>query len=235
MKNVKSILISIGITAVISFVFYRSFWGFIVWPGSYLIVKGFIRKQDKWQRRQQLREHFMNGMQVLNTSLQAGLSMENAWREVEKETLLLYGKNSEFYWEIKKMNQTVEYNMPIERLFLEFAQRSGIEEIMRFAEMFDYGKRSGGDWKKIIDNTVFRMCEQYETQKEIEVMLAGKKIEQKVMNLIPIGMLAFLQISAWDYVQILYHNVLGVLCITICLVIYILAIWMSEKIMEIKV
>lgn len=235
MEKGKSILISLAITAAVAFVFYRSAWAFVLWPGVYILVKHKMTEDAKIKRKQALKEHFMNGMQILNTSLQAGLSMENAWLEVQKETLMLYGENSEFYQKIKEMNQTVTFNMPIERLFLEFAQNSQVEEIMRFAEMFDYGKRSGGNWKKIIDNTVFRMCEQYETQKEIEVLLAAKKMEQKVMNLVPVGMLLFLQVSAWDYVEILYHNLFGVLCMTICLLIYVFAIWLSEKIMKIQV
>lgn len=235
MEKGKSILISLAITAAVAFVFYRSAWAFVLWPGVYILVKHKMTGDAKIKRKQALKEHFMNGMQVLNTSLQAGLSMENAWLEVQKETLMLYGESSEFYQKIKEMNQTVTFNMPIERLFLEFAQNSQVEEIMRFAEMFDYGKRSGGNWKKIIDNTVFRMCEQYETQKEIEVLLAAKKMEQKVMNLVPVGMLLFLQVSAWDYVEILYHNLFGVLCMTICLLIYVFAIWLSEKIMKIQV
>lgn len=235
MEKGKSILISLAITAAVAFVFYRSAWASVLWPGVYILVKHKMTEDAKIKRKQALKEHFMNGMQVLNTSLQAGLSMENAWLEVQKETLMLYGESSEFYQKIKEMNQTVTFNMPIERLFLEFAQNSQVEEIMRFAEMFDYGKRSGGNWKKIIDNTVFRMCEQYETQKEIEVLLAAKKMEQKVMNLVPVGMLLFLQVSAWDYVEILYHNLFGVLCMTICLLIYVFAIWLSEKIMKIQV
>ena len=231
----KIVLVSGGIAAVVAFLFYRSFWGLVLWPLLYVLVKKRMRQQLMTRRMETLREHFMNGMQVLNTSLQAGLSMENAWREVQKETLLLYGEGSEFYQEIREINQTVTFNMPIERLFLDFARRSGEEEILRFAEMFDYGKRSGGNWKKIIENTVLRMWERYETQKEIEVMLAAKQIEQKVMNLVPLGMLFFLQMASWDYMQVLYHNFLGIICMSICLAGYGAAIVLSEKIMKIQV
>lgn len=234
-EKCKIIFVSCGISIVIAFLFYRSFWAIVLWPGIYVLVKKHMRSKLQQKRMEVLQEHFMNGIQVLNTSLQAGLSMENAWREVQKETRILYGEHSEFYMEIKEINQTVTFNMPIERLFLDFAKRSGEEEILRFAEMLDYGKRSGGNWKKIIDNTVLRMWEKYEAQKEIEVMLAAKRMEQKVMNLVPLGMLLFLQISSWDYMQILYHNFFGVMCMSICLATYGVAIFLSEKIMRIQV
>ena len=229
------LLIAVAISAVISFLFYQSVWAMLVSPFFYFFMKKRAQEQKKEERLKQLQEHFMNGMQVLNASLQAGLSMENAWREVEKETLVLYSENSLFLQEIKEINQSVTFNMPIERLFLEFAYRTGVEDIVSFAEIFDYGKRSGGNWKQIIEGTVLRMMERYEAQKEIEVMLAAKKMEQQVMNLVPLGMLLFLQISSRDYIQILYGNPLGVLCMTVCLVVYDIAIMFSEKIMRIQV
>lgn len=231
----KVLGISVAVAAVVAYVFYRSIWGMVLWPVLYIFLKKRMKMELQIKRAQTLQEHFMHGMQILNTSLQAGLSMENAWREVQKESGILYGEASDFFLEMKEINQTVAFNMPIERLFLDFAHRSGVEDIISFAEIFDYGKRSGGNWKKIIDGTVLRMCERYEAQKEIEVMLAAKKLEQQVMNMVPIGMLFFLQMSSWDYIKVLYHNPAGVLCMTVCLGAYGGAMLLSEKIMEIQV
>lgn len=229
------LLIAVTVSVVISVLFYQSVWAMLILPFFYFFMKKRVQEQKKEERLRRLQEHFMNGMQVLNASLQAGLSMENAWREVEKETFVLYGETSLFLQEVKEINQSATFNMPIERLFLEFAYRTGIEDIVSFAEIFDYGKRSGGNWKQIIEGTVLRMTERYEAQREIKVMLAAKRMEQQVMNLVPLGMLLFLQISSGDYIQILYGNPLGVICMTVCLVVYGVAIMLSERIMKIQV
>ena len=231
----KNVGITVVITGGIAFLFYRSMWGLVLFPGFYALVKRYMQKERQRKRLEQLQEHFMNGLQVLNTALQAGLSMENAWRDVQRETQLLYGESSEFYQQIREINQAVTLNTPIERLFLEFAYHSGVEDIIRFAEILEYGKRSGGNWRKIIDTTVLRMHERYETQKEIEVMVAAKRLEQQIMTLVPLGMLAFLQLSSWEYVSVLYHNWLGVICMTVFLIAYGLAILLSNKIMKIQV
>ncbi len=231
----KVLFIVLALSAVISFLFYQSAWAMLLAPFFYFLIKKRVKEKKKEECLRQLQEHFMNGMQVLNASLQAGLSMENAWREVEKETSVLYGEKSPFLREIKEINKSVTFNMPIERLFLDFAYRTGAEDIISFAEIFDYGKRSGGNWKQIIEVTVLRMTERYETQREIEVMLAAKRMEQQVMNFVPLGMLLFLQISSGDHMQILYGNLLGVICMTVCLVGYGAAIMLSEKIMKIQV
>ncbi len=226
---------TVGSCFVIGWLFYRSLWALVLAP--ILLVFFYNREIRKGCKNQQeeLQEQFMNGMRVLNTALQAGYSMENAWKEVQRETHFMYGEESLFFREVREINHSVSLNMPIEKLVLDFSHRTGIEDVITFAEIFAYGKRSGGNWKKIIDTTVMRMCEKYDAQKEIAVMVAGKKMEQQVMNLLPMGILAFLQLSAWDYMKVLFHNPLGIIFMTICLAGYGGAIVLSEKILQIRV
>lgn len=223
------------ITGVISFLFYHSIYGMVLLPTVYVLLEKRWKTQGLNKRKQELKEHFMNGLQVLEVSLQAGFSMENAWKEVEKETALLYGDMGCFYREVSIINRTVSFNMPIETLFFAFAERTKVEELMNFAQILDYGKKTGSNWKRIISDTVLRMIERYETEKEIEVMLASKCMEQRVMNIIPLVVLLFLKLSSWEYMSVLYGNVCGVMIMTVFLVLYVVAIWLSEKIMNIQV
>ena len=225
---------SAGITAAIMVLFYRSFWAGILFPIIWMLVFRQTKRASQEAARIKLQEEFLHGIGVLNSSLQAGLSMENAWKEVEKETRLLYGTSSEFYLELKEMNQRVVHNMPIEKLFLEFAYRCRLEDIIQFAELLEFGKRSGSNWKRIIDVTVSQMTEQQEAKQQIEVMVAEKKMEQQVMNVMPLGLLAFLQFSAWDYMDVLYHNWFGVICMTIFLAGYVVALLLSQRILKVK-
>lgn len=219
----------------IAFLFYDSAWGMLWILPVYWLVKKKWKEQKSSKSTEELRLHFMNGLQVLEASLQAGYSMENAWKEVEKESRLLYGENSVFYQEIREINQTTSLNQPIEKLFCEFAYRSGVEEMVSFAEVLEYGKRNGGDWKRLIADSVLQMLERFEAQKEIEVMLAEKRMEQMIMNVMPLGMLLFLRLFSWEYLEILYGNIIGVLAMSVCLAVYVAAVFLSEKIMDIQV
>lgn len=223
-----------GITGGIMLLFYRSFWGILFFPIVFLLELQHARKAGEEARKIKLQEEFLHGIGVLNSSLQAGLSMENAWKEVEKEIQYLYGKSSEFYLGLKEINQMVAHNQPIEKLFLEFAYKCKTEDMIQFAELLEFGKRSGSNWKKIIEVTVSQMTERYEARQQIEVMVAEKKMEQQVVNLIPLGMLAFLQFSAWDYMTVLYHNWFGVICMTIFLIGYMAAIVLSQRILKVQ-
>lgn len=224
-----------GITAVVMLLFYRSFWAVLLFPAICFLELWQARKNGAEKRENQLRAEFLQGITVLNASLQAGFSMENAWREVEKEIRYLYGESSEFYQALREINQRTAHNTPIEKLFMEFAYRCKLEEMIQFAELLEFGKRSGGNWKQIIDVTVNQMMERQEVKQEIEVMVAEKKMEQEIMNLLPLGILGFLQFSAWDYMQVLYHNWFGVIAMSLFLAAYVVAILLSRKILKIRI
>ena len=165
----------------------------------------------------------------------AGMSMENAWREAEKGIQAMHGEKSVLYPELKEINALIETNVSMEQVLLAFAYRSGVDDIISFTEVFAYGKRSGGNWRKIIEDTTLRMEERYETEKQIEVMISAKKMEQNIMNVIPLFMILFLQISSGDYMDILYGNPIGIICMSICLMGYGLSIYLAQKIMKIQV
>ncbi len=235
-KEIGSLILSsLCLGVAIAFLFYRSIWGVCCLPMVVWLFYKREKERGKQRQSQQLLEEFMNGIRVLNTSLQAGFSMENAWKEVQKELRMMYGEDSLFFKEVKEINQSVALNVPIEKLMLQFAYRSGLEDIILFAELFAYGKRSGGNWRRIIEEVVQHIQDKYDAKKEIEVMIASKKLEQQVMNVIPLGILLFLQISSWDYMSVLYHNPTGIVCMSICLAGYGAAFLLSERMLQIQV
>ena len=231
----KIVLSAIVLTVLVAILFYRSAWGGLVFPLILYLLYKEEQKSESERGRNAMEEQFMNGIRVLSTSLKVGLSMENAWKEVERETELLYGNTAVFYKEVKEINASVSMNIPIEKLVQEAAYRSGLEDMIYFGELFVYGKRCGTNWTQIINTTTLHLNEKYEVRKEIEVMIAEKKMEQKVMNVIPLALLGVMQIFAWDYMCVLYHNAVGVICMTIALFGYVGAILLSQRILEIKV
>lgn len=226
---------SLGLTAGTAFLFYRS-------PIAMALAAVFVpmylmRKRQTYIRERKLRlqQQFKSGMQMVSGALAAGYSMENAWKNAEKDLERLYGKDSEFYQELSRMNQKIRMNEPIEQILYDFAIRSGSEDICNFAEIFRYAKRSGGNVTEIIRTTISRMQEKTDIMAEIENAVAAKRAEQKMMNIMLPGILLFITLGSPEYVSSLYHTPFGVLVMSICLTGYLFACRWSERITDIAV
>ena len=63
-------------------------------------------------------------------------------------------------------------------------------------------------------------------------MLAGKQYEARLMNILPLGILAYLQVGLPTFTEKLYGNVTGILIMTIALAAYIVAFLWTDKITE---
>lgn len=225
----------VAATVLICWLFYHSWLAMVLLAPLYVLVRKEYEKKRYRQQKEQLLWEFKDGIQAVSISLLAGHSMENAWREAEKEMKELYGKESLFYPEICRMNTLVRMNRPLESVLLEFADQSGCEEIESFAEVFSFAKRSGGDFAGMIQTTVWKLAGRIEVEREIETVLAGKKLEGRIMNLMPMLILAYLNVCSGDFLQVLYGNVCGAAVMSGALGIYVAAVKWSECILDIQI
>jgi tight adherence protein B len=229
------LLHAFGFALVIAWLFYRSPWGLL---GVLFFAPLFLKKKREVrivQRRKELSVQFKECIRMASASMRTGSSPENAFREAEKEMNRLLGADALICLELREINRQVQLNRPMETLLSNLAARSGVEEILTFSQVFSHAKRSGGDFVKIMNHTTEKISDAIEVSREIQTLLSGKKMEQKIMSIIPLGILLFITFSAPEFIEALYQGVLGRSIMTICLLIYGLAWAMAEKIVEIEV
>lgn len=219
----------------ISYLFFYSRIAFVVLlPGVFL----FLRQQKKEGLKKQKREmqtQFMNGIQLMAASLQAGYSAENALKEAVRELKKIYREKSAVVQEFEWIASQTEIGRNLEELFLDFARRSGAEDIVSFAEVFLTAKRSGGDLLLIIRNTSSCIRQKQETMQEIETTLSGKMMEQNIMSLIPLLILAYVKLTSPEFLEGMYGNFTGALVMSICFAVYAGAYFWGKKIVQIEV
>lgn len=234
-ENLKCLFAGIVIAAVTAWLFYRSVWGLLLLPVIFICCRRRFREERQKKRKEQLLYEFKDSMQAVSGALLAGYSMENAWREAEKEVRKMHGKDSFMYQELHRMNQAVSMNEPLERVLAEFAARSGCEEIESFSEIFSFAKRSGGDFAGIIRTTVQKLTGRIEVEREIATVLAGKRLEGRIMNGMPVMILVYLTLTSGAFLDVLYGNMSGVLVMSGALGIYAGALYLSARILDIEV
>lgn len=206
----------------------------ILLPGMILFLKE-MKKTLKKKRQQEMKRQFMDGMQMVTASLQAGYSIENCLREALKELMKVYEPDTFIIWEFRIMEAQIAMNRSVEELFMDLGYRCDIDDIKSFAEVFTTAKRSGGDLIAVIQNTVSCIRQKQETMQEIETCLSGKMMEQNIMSLIPLLILAYVKLTSPEFLEVMYGNLTGTAVMILCFLVYVLAYFWGRKIVRIEV
>lgn len=220
---------------VIGWLFYHSIIAIIIF---FLFLKFFYEDKKKLlmdKRKKELNIQFKDAISDLSSALSAGYSIENAFVETYQDLLLVYSKDAYIMKELYNIVRKLQMNETIENLLEDLAKRSGDEDIKSFTEVFSIAKRSGGDFISIIDMTVDSISGKIEVKREIEVILSSKKLEQKIMNLIPIIIILYVGFTSKGFFNGLYKNAFGIIIMTICLGIYLFAYLLGRKIVDVEV
>lgn len=178
---------------------------------------------------------FKDAIVILSSLLSAGYSLENSIKEAVGELSILYGKEALIVKEFQYIDKKQRMNIPVEALFYEFGRRSKIEDIKNFSNIIKIAKRSGGQLVSIIDHTSNILSEKIRIKEEIFTMTASKRFEQRIMNIFPIIIVIYINISSPGFFTNMYSTLAGRIIMSILLMIYILSIKLSEKILDIEV
>lgn len=181
------------------------------------------------------REQFQNGIQILASLLKAGYSVENAIRETEKDLRPLYQEDSRIRIEFGRMIRELDMNLTAEQVLKSFAERIDQEDVRNFVTVFAAAKRTGGDSISILKETVRIIGGKIETEREIQTVLAAKRLEFQVMCVIPLGMIGYMRMAFPEFLTVLYGNLPGVLLMTGCMGVYIFAYCLGKRMIRIEV
>lgn len=226
---------SLSIVMVIAFLFYEEMWAAVVLiPLGVLFYRRCIRKLMR-KKQQEFERQFQDALQSLGSQLNIGYSMENAVREVQRDLQVMYSKETVIVREFTYMVRQMNLNVTAEQAWKEFAGKMNLAEVDSFVTVFILSKRSGGDSIAIIRNAVRQLGDKAEVKREIETVIAAKKLEFQVMAVIPFGIVGYMRISFPEFMDVLYGNITGACFMSGCLVLYLAAWKMGERIVEIEV
>ena len=221
--------------AAISYTFYNSLILFLfLAPAAATAFPIFMKKKLRDRRLWELKLQFKEAIWMLSGYLSAGLSVENAFETSLPELSRLYGKKSMIVEEFSIIVRGIRLNKPIEPLLQDFAMRSGLAEIRSFAEVFAIAKRSGGSLKEIIERTGTIIKDETEVSEEIKNLTASRRYEQRIMNLLPFGIIIYINVTSGGFMNVMYESVQGRMVMTVCLMLIALSYYLSQRILDIK-
>ena len=118
----------------------------------------------------------------------------------------------------------------MEKILLDISDRSGIEDIEDFANVFAAAKRSGGDFTRIIRKAAESIGDKMDVRREIKTAISSRRYETRIMEAVPFGIIVYLNLTSSGFLAALYHNITGYVIMTVCLCLYLIAFVIAERI-----
>lgn len=222
-------------SSLILYLFYQNLWVSLIGSllGSFFYLqyrKKILAEKKRWA----LMVEFKDAMDSMVSALVAGYSMENAVSETYHDLMLLYGRETPMLQELGHIRRKLDLQQPLDTLLLDLGRRSGVEDMVTFAQIYATARRSGGNLVKVMRRTAENIGEKMEMQREIQTMVAGKRMEATCMMVIPLLIIAYLQICSPGFLDPIYEGLQGRLFMTAALVVYAVAVLWSRFIMRIE-
>lgn len=219
----------------ISILFFNSLFPVLfLLPLEIGMIKGYAKHQ-KQKRMGRLVIEFREMIFSLAANMQAGYSLEKAFYAAYDEMKNLYQGNSDIEMELLNILRGLEMNEDIEELLLDFAERAGNSDILEFAQVVAVAKNSGGNLIRIIKKSADTIGEKIEIENEIDTTITAKRLEQRIMSLMPFGIIAYLRFANKGYMDVLYETLTGRLIMIVCLLLIGVATAWGNRIVNIEV
>lgn len=136
---------------------------------------------------------------------------------------------------LEQVYRGLALRVPIEECIRRFGEETQVEVIQDFAVVFDISRKQGGHMAATLERTIEQIYERIDLRMEISAMIAAKKLEQRIMCIMPFGIMFFIGKASGGYFSPLYHNAQGVLIMTACMCVYLAGVWWGEKLTEVRI
>ncbi len=186
------------------------------------------------KRNKILRQQFRDMLECLTTSLGAGKNVSDSFIAVQGDLAIQYEEDAYILQELKVIISGMNNNQAIEDLLYDFGRRSGVKEIVMFANIFKISYRKGGNIRDIICNTNAIMKDKMEIAEEIETVITSGKSELSTMMVMPILLIGMIKMMSPDFASN-FTSTSGIVATIIALVMFVVAFFVGRAIMEIKV
>ncbi len=188
------------------------------------------------KRRKILKLQFRDLLYSMSASIGAGHHMKAALEEGITNLHILYPKEDYLAAEMSAIIGRIECSHePEKELLLDFAARSGIEDIRSFFDVYYICLGTGGNLTAVIRKAGDILIDKMTIERDIESYTAQKRFEGRLIMVMPIAIIFFLNIVSPGYLTPMYSSWGGRIAMSCCLLAMFFALRMTEKIMSISV
>ena len=186
------------------------------------------------KRQKELGHQFRDMLDALNVSIGSGKNVTDSSFAVYEDLKIQYESDAFILKELEVILSGIQNNIAIEDLLADFGKRSNVEDIKSFADVFKISYRKGGNIKDIIRNTHSIISDKMEISEEIETLVSSNRLEQKIMIVLPIGLIAVIKMMSPEFAAN-FVTPTGLISTTISIIIYVIAYFIGKSVLDIKI
>lgn len=233
--RITAFLIGMAVGITVIFVFFRSIvLALIVGAAVGIYAQDSYREHRRKKRLQSLRIQFRDMLESLSSSYASGKNTREAFEDCYNDLKQIYGDNVDIIRELYMIVYGLQSNFNIEQLLRNFAQRSGIEDVEDFADVFEISLRQGANIKNIISSTRSIINDKMEMEMEIVTLMSSGRNELNVMMVMPLVIMLSLG-GLGGETSITANTPINVIVKLICLGIFGAAYFLGRKITDFRV
>ena len=145
-EEISCIIEGVLIVLLFSYFFYRSYLAVVFLSPIVFFYRKYKMKQLIQRKREQLELQFKETILAVQSNLQAGYSMENAFVESYQDVLRIYGENSYMAEELRRIQKGIKNGNTLENMLMDLADRCPDSEIAEFAQVYSIACKTGSKW-----------------------------------------------------------------------------------------
>ena len=229
-NRLKSGILAVIAAVGVSLIFYRSMFGMIAGIPVGLYVYKIELKREKERYNDRLSNQFRTLLQSMMGTLEAGYALKNALIAAGKDCEEIHGSKCEMAAAIDRLRMRLELNESFQTAVRELSRDFPIAEMKDFSEVVAVASKTGGNVIRIIRDTAEKIITEIELKEELRTIVASRRLEQRIMTLMPSVMICFLAITSPGLLECLFGNPFGVLVMTVMLSLNVAADVMGKRI-----
>jgi tight adherence protein B len=199
-------------------------------------VPAVYSREKAASRKELLTMQFKDLLYSLAASFASGRQMHHALKDAYENLLMVYSEKTPMIVELKYMLRGIEQNRENEEALLaDFAVRSKQEDIINFVDVYKACRTTGGDMEKVIADSTKVMMDKMEIEREIRALTAQKRFEGRIISLMPLIVVLFLNVFSPDYLAVMYETLSGRIVMTLSLAGIVIAYRMMMKLTDVVI
>ena len=212
--------------------FFQDIRGVILMFPVLILYHKYAEEKLKKRKLHQLELQFKDAILALSSSLQAGYSLGHAFKEALELSNTVYGKESMIVSLFERVVWGQRLNIPMDQLLEELAERSQLDEVRSFTEVIKVTRRYGGNLPDMIHKLAGVLEDRLAVNAEILSVTASIRYEAYIMDLIPVAIIWYMNLTGPAFLEVLYTGWAGRLFMGLCMICYLATVVWQFHIME---